>query len=83
MMALGVVMDEASDVAVRSALAAVDAVVSPHRAGEYPNFVEQPTDASRFFAPDVWERLREVKLRYDASDVFVGNHHIPPAERVA
>ncbi len=23
------------------------------------------------------------RLRYDPSDVFVGNHHIPPAERVA
>ena len=82
MLALGVVMDEAGDVAVRDALATVDAVVSPHRAGEYPNFVEEPTDASRFFSADVWERLREVKLRYDPSDVFVGNHHIPPAERL-
>ena len=79
MLALGVVIDEAGDVAVRRALADVDAVLSQHRAGEYPNFVEEPTDASRFFAPDVWERLREVKLRYDPSDVFVGNHHIPPA----
>jgi hypothetical protein len=80
MMALGVVMDEAGDRAVRNALATVDATVAPHRAGEYPNFVEEPTDASRFFAPDVWQRLREVKLRYDPSDLFAGNHHIPPAD---
>ena len=49
-MALGVVMDEASDVAVRAALADVRAPrCDPHRAGEYPNFVEEPADASRFF----------------------------------
>jgi hypothetical protein len=81
MLALGVVMDEAGDAAVRDALGVVDAVLAPHRAGEYPNFVEEPVDAGRFFAAEVWERLREVKLRYDPSDLFVGNHHIPPAER--
>ncbi|HEX6025129.1 MAG TPA: FAD-binding oxidoreductase [Solirubrobacter sp.] len=81
MLALGVVMDEAGDVAVREALGTIDAVLSPHRAGEYINFAEEPADAARFYAPDVWERLREVKLRYDPRDVFVGNHHIPPAER--
>jgi berberine-like enzyme len=79
MLALGVVMDEASDVAVRSALDDVTAAVLPHRAGDYPNFVETPADASTFFEPAAWERLREVKLRYDPADLFVGNHHIPPA----
>ena len=59
-----------------------DAARAPHRAGDYPNFVEEPADASRFFAPAVWERLREVKSRYDPTDMFVGNHHIPPAERL-
>jgi hypothetical protein len=81
MMALGVVMDEASDVAVREALADLDAALLPHRVGDYPNFVEQPADASRFFAPDVWRRLRRIKALYDPTDLFAGNHHIPPAER--
>ena len=45
-MALGVVIDEASDAAVREALADFDAVVAPHRAGLYANFVEDPADAS-------------------------------------
>ena len=79
MLALGVVMDEASDVAVRSALDDVTAAVLPHRVGDYPNFVETPADASTFFEPAAWERLRDVKLRYDPADLFVGNHHIPPA----
>ena len=78
-MALGVVMDEASDVAVRAALADFDAALEPHRAGDYPNFVEVPADASRFFAPAVWERLRGIKSVYDPTDMFVGSHHIPPA----
>jgi len=78
-MALGAVFDEAGDVAVRDALADVDAIVRPYLAGEYANFVETPSDASRFFAPDVWARLREVKRRYDPADLFAGNHHVPPA----
>jgi len=82
MIALGVVMDEASDAAVRSALADVDAAVLPHRVGDYPNFVEVPADASAFFEPGVWARLREVKAQYDPTDVFAGNHHIPPADRL-
>jgi FAD/FMN-containing dehydrogenase len=78
-MALGAVFDEASDIAVREALADVNAAVRPHRAGEYANFVESPSDASGFFAPDVWARLREVKRRYDPADLLAGNHHVPPA----
>jgi FAD/FMN-containing dehydrogenase len=79
MMALGVVMDEASDEAVRAALATIDATLAPQRAGDYPNFVEHPADASGFFAPAVWERLRAIKTTYDPEDVFAGGHHIPPA----
>jgi hypothetical protein len=79
-MALGVVLDEATDVAVRDALADFNAVLGPYRAGDYPNFVEQPADASAFFAPPVWERLRAVKSQYDPADMFAGNHHIPPTE---
>ena len=78
MMALGAVMDEASDAAVRAALADIDAAVLPHRAGHYPNFVEVPTDAGAFFEPATWARLREIKARYDPTDLFAGNHHIPP-----
>jgi len=34
----------------------------------------------RFFDADTWARLRQVKALYDPSDLFQGNHHIPPAE---
>jgi hypothetical protein len=78
-MALGVVFDEASDAAVRDALADFDAAVAPHRAGLYANFVEETVDASAFFEPATWERLRAVKTLYDPADMFAGNHHVPPA----
>ena len=38
-----------------------------------------PADASTFFDPETWARLRAAKSRYDPGDLFVGNHHIPPA----
>ncbi len=59
----------------------VCSAVQPYRAGYYPNFVEEPADAGAFFDPATWARLRAAKSEYDPSDVFVGNHHIPPAER--
>jgi hypothetical protein len=76
---LGVVMDGASTRAAEASLAAVQDGLRPYRVGDYPNFVEEPADASSFFAPDVWARLREVKAQYDPDDLFAGNHHIPPA----
>ena len=80
MFALGVPIDEASGAEIGSYLDAVYDAVAPYRAGDYPNFVEKPADASAFFDADTWARLREVKALYDPSDLFKGNHHIPPAE---
>jgi len=80
MYTFGVVVDEASHAEVRSAVTDVELALLPHRAGYYPNFVEEPADASLFFAPETWARLRTIKARYDADDQFAGNHHIPPAE---
>jgi hypothetical protein len=78
-MALGAVFDEAGDVAVRDAIADIQAALCPHRVGDYPNFVESQADASAFFEPAVWNRLREVKALYDPADLFTGSHHVPPA----
>ena len=52
-----------------------------YRAGYYANFVEEPADASAFFDPTTWARLRAAKAAYDPAGLFVGNHHIPPAGR--
>jgi hypothetical protein len=77
--ALGVVVDDTSAAEVATYLAKVDRAADPYRVGEYPNFVEHPSDASRFFTPPTWERLRRVKALHDPEDLFHGNHHIPPA----
>jgi hypothetical protein len=79
MLSLGVADDDAAAATARTYLDAVDRAVLPYRSGDYPNFVMQPADASSFFDPDTWARLRHVKALYDPSDQFMGNHHIPPA----
>jgi FAD/FMN-containing dehydrogenase len=81
MLGLGVVPDAAAEPAVQAELGALAAAVAPHRAGEYANFIEKPTDASAFFDADTWIRLRRVKALYDPEDVFKGNHHVAPAAR--
>ena len=43
------------------------------------NIVEHPADASAFFDPETWARLRQIKALYDPQDIFKGNHHAPPA----
>jgi len=76
--ALGLVEDKESAAAVHASVDAVEGALRPHHAGYYPNFIEEPTDASAFFSADTWQRLREVKTRHDPSDLFKGNHHVPP-----
>jgi hypothetical protein len=80
MFALGVVPDDDTHADVGAAIADVKAALASQRAGDYPNFVELPADASAFFSPETWARLRAVKRDYDADDIFVGNHRIPPAD---
>jgi hypothetical protein len=80
LLTLGVAEDEASAATARSYLDSVERAVLPYRSGFYPNFVEAPSDASGFFDAGTWARLRQVKALYDPSDLFKGNHHIPPAE---
>jgi quercetin dioxygenase-like cupin family protein len=77
--ALGIVPSEQSRPAIESSLATVHEAMRPYRVGDYPNFIEDPTDASGFFDADTWRRLREVKALYDPRDIFKGNHHVPPA----
>lgn len=78
-LALGVVPFAEAEPAVTAELGAIEDAFAPYRAGDYPNFVEEPADTSGFFGRDAWERLRRVKAQYDAGDLLRGNHHIPPA----
>jgi hypothetical protein len=70
LLSLGVEPDASAESAVVAGLGALSAAVEPNRVGVYPNLVDQPSDASVFFDPDTWQRLRRVKALYDPEDVF-------------
>ncbi len=80
---LGIVPDPDARPGVMAALGELSGAVAPQRVGDYPSFVEEPADASGFFDPATWTRLRRAKALYDPHDLFRGNHHVPPAERAA
>ena len=45
----------------------------------YLNFAETRVDPRSIFPEQSFDRLREIKARYDPSAMFVANHAIPPA----
>jgi FAD/FMN-containing dehydrogenase len=75
--ALGVASDEEAISATEATLARVKGAIAPYEVGHYPNFIEDPTDASSFFDEVTWRKLRDVKALYDPSDLFRANHAIP------
>ena len=77
--AIGVESDDAMAAAVGRSLKGLEDTLRPHRDGHYPNFVERRADASAFFDPATWDRLRRVKADYDPGDMFMANHRVPPA----
>ena len=80
MFAVGVVPDPAFAPIVRDSLAGVKEAVKSHRlTAAYASFAEEPADARSFYDTATWARLCAVKALYDPSDLFRGNHHIPPA----
>jgi FAD/FMN-containing dehydrogenase len=60
----------------RAWLGAYKAALEPYDAGRYFNFVEESFDITHIFAPEVLERLREVKQRYDPENLFHSNHPV-------
>jgi FAD/FMN-containing dehydrogenase len=47
----------------------------------YLNFVESRVDPQLLFPEASYDRLREIRSRYDPRGMFVANHSIPPADR--
>ena len=60
----------------RAWLAEYKASLEPYDAGRYFNFVEESFDITQIFPPDVLERLRQVKQRYDPENLFHSNHPV-------
>ena len=60
----------------RAWLAKYKASLEPYDAGRYFNFVEESFDITQIFPPDVLERLRQVKQRYDPENLFHSNHPV-------
>jgi FAD/FMN-containing dehydrogenase len=78
--ALGMVQGDETYRASRAQLDQVAAALAPFDTGrQYLNFTEEHTDPARFYTPDAYRRLRDVKAAYDPDDVFRANHPIAPA----
>jgi FAD binding domain/Berberine and berberine like len=50
---------------------------------KYSNFIDIPTDTRMCYAHETFDRLQEVKARYDSDDLFRANHPIPCAAATA
>jgi FAD/FMN-containing dehydrogenase len=78
---VGMVMDPAMAAAVNAHLDRVSVALQPWNSGvNYTNFVDVPIDTRTCYPPDTFDRLQEVKARYDPSDLFRANHPIPCPE---
>jgi FAD binding domain/Berberine and berberine like len=77
--AVGLAMNPEMEQAASQRVAQVQAALWPWDAGRFLNFTEEPGQAGRMFTDDVYDRLREVKSKYDPDNLIQANHEIPPA----
>jgi hypothetical protein len=75
---VGMVMDPGMAPAINGQLGLVSNALDPWDSGvTYANFIDVPTDTRMFYPPETFDRLQEVKARYDRDDLFRANHPIP------
>jgi Berberine and berberine like len=78
---VGMIMDPGMAPAIKGQLQVVEDALAPWDPGvKFANFIEVPIDMSMCYSPGTFDRLQEVKRRYDPDDIFRANHPIPPAE---
>jgi FAD/FMN-containing dehydrogenase len=58
----------------------IDRLASWHSGRRYLNFAESRVDPQLLFSEASYDRLREIRARYDPRGIFVPNHPIPPAD---
>ena len=75
---VGMVMDPGMGSAVNAHLDLVSNALEPWDSGvKFANFVDAPIDTRMLYRPETFDRLQEVKARYDPQDLFRANHPIP------
>jgi hypothetical protein len=77
---VGMVMGPDMASAIKGHLDLVSSALEPWDSGvAYANFIDVPIDTRTCYPPETFNRLQEVKARYDRDDLFRANHPIPPA----
>jgi len=75
---VGMVMDPGTASAINAHLDVVSNALESWDSGvKYANFVDVPIDTRLCYPPETFDRLQEVKARYDRHDLFRANHPIP------
>ena len=73
------VMDPEMGAAVNRQMDTVAKALEPWDSGvKFANFVDIPMDPRLCYPPETFDRLQQVKARYDPDDLFRANHPIPP-----
>ncbi len=75
---VGMVMDPGMATPINAHLDLVSNALEPWDSGvKFANFVDAPIDTRMLYPPETFDRLQEVKTRYDRHDLFRANHPIP------
>jgi FAD binding domain/Berberine and berberine like len=80
---VGMLIDPGKADAIQAQLELVADTLEPWDSGvKYANFIDVPIDVRTCYPPETFDRLQEVKRRYDPGDLFRANHPIPSAAAV-
>jgi UDP-N-acetylenolpyruvoylglucosamine reductase len=80
MFAVGLPFTPEMGTAIEAHLDVVAAAVQPWRAVQnYFNFAERHVDSATFYTGSTHDRLREIRQRFDPTDLFQANQRIQPA----
>ena len=75
---VGMIMEPAMAPTINADLERVSNALGPWDSGvKYANFVDDPIDTRTCYPPEMFDRLQEIKARYDQDDLFRANHPIP------
>jgi FAD/FMN-containing dehydrogenase len=75
---VGMIMDPGTATAINTQLDVVADALKPWDSGvRLASFIEMPIDVRMCYPPETFDRLQEVKGRYDPDDLFRANHPIP------